>query len=40
MKFTYDKYALASLHLHILMHLYEIFYLDPISAQCKLETDS
>lgn len=40
MKFNYDKYALTSLYLHILMHLKEILYSGPISAQCKLETDS
>lgn len=40
MKLTYDKYVLASFYLHVLMHLNEILYLDPISAQCKLETDS
>lgn len=39
MKFNCDKYVLASLYLHILMHLNKILYLDPISAQCKLETD-
>lgn len=40
MKFNYDKYALTSLYLHILIHLKEILYSDPISTQCKLETDS
>lgn len=40
MKFNYDKYALTSLYLHILMHLKEILHSGPISAQCKLETDS
>lgn len=40
MKFNCDKYALASLYLHILMHLKEILYSGPISAQCKLEPDS
>lgn len=39
MKFNCDKYALASLYLRILMHLNEILYSDPISAQCKLKTD-
>lgn len=36
---NYDEYVLASLYLHILMHLNKILYLDPISVQCKLETD-
>ena len=40
MKFHCDKNPLASFYLHILMHLKEILYSDPISAQCKLETDS